>query len=1379
ARRARPLPLHMMVVAFLGHADLSFEAALGYQQRSVHYSGAEEVSLRLGKGDDDVEIFQTVSGTNLSILLGDGEDSAIVGQHDVTVGASSGRLLSQIFGKVNLEGGGGGDDSLEILNTADDSGNTGTLDRTNLNGLGMAGGIGFGSFESIGLSLGEGADTIIVDGARAPVFLELGDGDDELQVTGPLSQFESEVFVTGTTTGDATDSNQNDTITVDIPITTIATFAEGSIQRPGKDGGIFYEQISAIDVSLSEGADQITIEDVDAALTLNTRGGEDIVTAQNFSAASTISLGEDSSADQLTVFGSAANLTVIGDTDGVDTLTVDLSESAVPVTRGRLDDSSSGVLSEVTEGEITFEDIARFELFLGSSNDRFVVDAGPGLAGTNLFINTGASDDTVDILALSEETSVIGGDDEDTVNVFVDGFPQANQFTDLGLTVETLAIHNSKSTVDTNWSLLDASLEATAGANTVTVIDDILRIDRINFFAGSGTNDLRVGTETINDVLGVVDDDGVIEAVATGTFDSLAASQSSYVESEYEFSTTAALIDNGGSLGVSSDDTTVAMDRTDGALFDLRRLAMLDSRVGSFSLTVSGTSPVTGGTIEETVQYESDGSSLVDLSFGTLTNVSDVSWTMGTTQSIDDVVSSTALTGTGRVDLNFGVISLEAGGSQRVSQTQNTVDFSQPVLYGRTAAFSDLVASQTSYTENDLEFTSTFEFVDAGDALGVAADGTQITIGAVGGAFVYMDKLTIIDSRVGTQTLELQGQQRFGTLISEVVEYESDGVTPVELEFSTLRDVRELYVTLATEVVIDHITVLSAGLPESQPIDYIDNGFRLSNDSGLQNDFTFGPGIKSVADGTETTFTAEGGGAFGLYSIDAAAVAADAGGTLPTITFEATLLGGDTVTVGPVQLTSEMQTIDFDLPGLIQSVRWTADTNVVLDKAVAIGRVASTMTFESSLGGAAQAGYLLEASRGYSTMDNYAEFFTNPTAKLTAVDDRPFSLEQLDIRFDGSGFSNRSITFNGVAANGLTLSETISFQENLPFETVEFSLLKDVVEVSFSTTIGQGLQIDNLVASQGLPDRVEPSVMPTPVTDSVAIDSLSAQAIVFSTGFLGDQDSSNDTPTLQVNGAGVGTFNGTPFTVEYFDETETAVTPVDGNKYIVRYTFHGDLVIPNGSSVTAVGDHALSIYVENNAVIGNSVTFDVSGTDASVEEVAIGFDDLSGSGLTSYTENGVSFTTNGSFSGVGGALVVAADSTEVTYAYDDGSAIDLLEVTLTDSRTGTQTLIATGVDGKGIDQVYVVDYQPTGNSQTITFDDAYDLVDVTLSLDTDVQVESIHVDQVLRAGTGVAGGGDGGGGGVGGLGGAGGIGSSGGGGGDGGRGGADEQPNGV
>ena len=67
--------------------------------------------------------------------------------------------------------------------------------------------------------------------------------------------------------------------------------------------------------------------------------------------------------------------------------------------------------------------------------------------------------------------------------------------------------------------------------------------------------------------------------------------------------------------------------------FDLLQLTITDSRSGSMSLIVTGTSAVDGSAVTETLEYEADGTAKA-LQLGNFRNVNEVKWTSNSSRGI-------------------------------------------------------------------------------------------------------------------------------------------------------------------------------------------------------------------------------------------------------------------------------------------------------------------------------------------------------------------------------------------------------------------------------------------------------------------------------------------------------------------------------------------------------------------------------------------------------------------------------------------------------------------------------------------------------------------------------------------------------------------------
>ncbi|MBW1835543.1 MAG: hypothetical protein JRI99_01040, partial [Deltaproteobacteria bacterium] len=78
--------------------------------------------------------------------------------------------------------GDGGSDSMNINDSGDIANNAATLTGTQLTGLGMTGGIAYGTIETLNIAIGSGDDIFDIEGTSAVTTLNAGSGDDTLNV---------------------------------------------------------------------------------------------------------------------------------------------------------------------------------------------------------------------------------------------------------------------------------------------------------------------------------------------------------------------------------------------------------------------------------------------------------------------------------------------------------------------------------------------------------------------------------------------------------------------------------------------------------------------------------------------------------------------------------------------------------------------------------------------------------------------------------------------------------------------------------------------------------------------------------------------------------------------------------------------------------------------------------------------------------------------------------------------------------------------------------------------------------------------------------------------------------------------------------------------
>jgi hypothetical protein len=141
--------------------------------------GVTSLAIGLGNGVDTFTIASTAAGTSTKVNTGTGADAVNVqavsgptsvntgsGNDSVNVGsnaAGTGGKLNPIAAALTVTGG-GGTDTLNLDDTGDAAGPSGTVAPTMVTGFGMATGVTYSGFATLNLNLGTGANSVMVTG---------------------------------------------------------------------------------------------------------------------------------------------------------------------------------------------------------------------------------------------------------------------------------------------------------------------------------------------------------------------------------------------------------------------------------------------------------------------------------------------------------------------------------------------------------------------------------------------------------------------------------------------------------------------------------------------------------------------------------------------------------------------------------------------------------------------------------------------------------------------------------------------------------------------------------------------------------------------------------------------------------------------------------------------------------------------------------------------------------------------------------------------------------------------------------------------------------------------------------------------------------------
>ena len=354
-------------------ASLTLNSLGGADNVHVLNSHAGITTLNLGAGSDTLTIDATSGLLNAdagsdndmlnihnisfdaSLSLGTGDDSVNV--------SSTANKLDGIKAKLTVVDG-GGNDTLNVIDSGDTLGQTGSLSGSQLTGLGMTGSIVYAALETLNVSLGSGSDSFTVLGTHSGVAtvnanggadvvnvqstsgattVNAGDGSDTINIraigaaltvnagngddainAGSLSPATggtvNAIGALLTVNGDA----GTDVLNVDDSgdgAANAGTLTATSLTGLGLSAsGLTYGTFEALNIGLGVGGDTFTIAGTHTGTTsLNASAGADSVTILGTAGATTVNSGNDS--DTVNVRAIGAALTVNAG-DGTDIINV-------------------------------------------------------------------------------------------------------------------------------------------------------------------------------------------------------------------------------------------------------------------------------------------------------------------------------------------------------------------------------------------------------------------------------------------------------------------------------------------------------------------------------------------------------------------------------------------------------------------------------------------------------------------------------------------------------------------------------------------------------------------------------------------------------------------------------------------------------------------------------------------------------------------------------------------------------------------------------------------------------------------------------------------------------------------------------------------------
>ncbi len=418
---------------------------------SVNYTGVENITLNTFSGSDTVNI----TSPSAAIVINGGNGTDIFNINSLSksltikkaTGSNTLNVPTMNSIKALLSVNGGGTDTLNLNDTADNAANTGTLGSTTLTGFfGAGGSMNYSGIETMNLNLGNGGNTLTISGRSGVTNISTGSGSDTINVlavggttninagAGPNTfNVGSLIFNNGTGvldgvqgtinyTGSGNDVMNVDDSGSDTPETGTLRPASLKFFDPLT---INFTGVTSINISLSQSGDifavvdTITSASVTPVVLLYTNGGDDIITIIDTHAVMTVNAGDGN--DNIYVFGNSSVLNLNGD-DGDDTFYIfaSLHENTSNVDPGDSGPAGNTIYSYRNNGAVNIDGGAghdRVFIFGTVLNDIITIDgntvtgAGVNVTFTNieeLIVSGLGGDDVFYVLNVTVPTTLIG-----------------------------------------------------------------------------------------------------------------------------------------------------------------------------------------------------------------------------------------------------------------------------------------------------------------------------------------------------------------------------------------------------------------------------------------------------------------------------------------------------------------------------------------------------------------------------------------------------------------------------------------------------------------------------------------------------------------------------------------------------------------------------------------------------------------------------------------------------------------------------------------------------------------------------------------------------------------------------------------------------------
>ena len=356
----------------------------------ITYSGIAALRIRLGERADTVNVRSTNATTVTTIETGVGSST-----NTINVGSTTPVTTHAIAGTLVVVGQ-SSSDVVNVDDSGDTAGDTGTMTDARVTGLGMGtGGIEYSFVETLNVLLGTGPDTFNVRSTNAVTLTTVktgtGSGPNVVNVgsasplgNGNVNSIAGLLVVNGESAADTLNlDDTGDSLTNTGFLTSNRVWGLGMPGSTSSELGITYSSIEALAIRLGSGGDDFTILSTHTAATsLETGAGDDRVAVQSIAGTTSIDTQDGSDTVNVGSLSTPADATgnVGGNVDGIqaalivqgsaptsgsDVLNVDESGESDP-NDGTLTSTTLTGLQMAPAG-ITYGGIEHLNIWLGSS----------------------------------------------------------------------------------------------------------------------------------------------------------------------------------------------------------------------------------------------------------------------------------------------------------------------------------------------------------------------------------------------------------------------------------------------------------------------------------------------------------------------------------------------------------------------------------------------------------------------------------------------------------------------------------------------------------------------------------------------------------------------------------------------------------------------------------------------------------------------------------------------------------------------------------------------------------------------------------------------------------------------------------------------------